>query len=392
MTTVQANPVEPAVERPGSPASAPLFVFAGGGTGGHLYPALAVAQALRARLKSVRVVFFGTERAIDAQVLAHAGESLVPQGVRPLTLRPWRMPGFLRAWREAVQRCRTYFATHRPAMVIGTGGFASAPAIRVAAHRGIPTALMNPDLVPGKANRYLARSVECIFAQFEETRRHFPTGTWVEAAGCPVRPAFRTAIRAASYPVFELDPNKKTLLVTGASLGARSVNAACVQLAPALAEQADWQVLHLAGREDVEHVRAAYAAAGVAARVLAYTEQMPAAMAVADLMVARAGASTIAEILAAAVPAVLLPYPHHRDRHQLAHALLLERHGVAITCLDAAEGEKTAETLRGPLTALMANEGRRAQMRLAARALDHPNAAERIARRVLELAGCPAST
>lgn len=390
MTALQTdNPATPARTAPGS---TPLFVFAGGGTGGHLYPALSVAQALRARLESVRIVFFGTERAIDAQVLAHAGEALVPQGVRPLTLRPWRMPGFLSAWRKATRRCREYFTTHRPAVVIGTGGFASAPAVRVAARWGIPTAMMNPDLIPGKANRLLARSVECVFAQFEETRAHFPAGAWIEAAGCPVRPAFRTAGRAEGYAAFKLDSARRTLLVTGASLGARSLNAACIELAPQLARHADWQVLHLAGRDDVEAVRQAYAAAGVSACVLAYTEQMPQAMAVADLMIGRAGASTIAEILAAAVPAVLLPYPHHRDKHQLAHALLLERHGAAITCLDAIDGARTAETLAGPLAALMSDDDRRQRMRLAARALDRPDAAERIAGRILELAHCRADT
>jgi len=373
-----------------SPADAPLFVFAGGGTGGHLYPALAVVQALRTQLGAVRIVFFGTQRSIDAQVLAHAGETLVPQGVQPLPMTPWKVPGFLRSWRLAVGRCRAHFATHRPAMVIGTGGFASGPAVRVAARRGIPTALMNPDLVPGRANRYLVRSVECIFAQFAESAKYFPGGAPVEATGCPVRPAFRTAKRAEGQRIFNLDPARRTLLVTGASLGAHTINAALTQLARRLALQAEWQVLHLAGRDDVDAVRAAYAQAGVPSCVLAYTERMPEAMAAADLLVSRAGASTIAEILAASVPSVLLPYPHHRDQHQLRHAQWLAERGAAMTCIDAVEEMATADALWRCLSELMSDHGRRERMRQAARELDRPDAAERIAARIVELAGCHA--
>jgi UDP-N-acetylglucosamine--N-acetylmuramyl-(pentapeptide) pyrophosphoryl-undecaprenol N-acetylglucosamine transferase len=373
-----------------SPASAPLFVFAGGGTGGHLYPALAVAQALRERLGAIRVVFFGTQRSIDVQVLSRAGETLVPQGVRPLPVRPWHLPGFLRAWRDAVRRCRSHFATHRPALVVGTGGFASAPAVRVAARRGIPTALMNPDLVPGRANRYLGRCVDWIFAQFAETSTYFPQGAPVEALGCPVRPAFRTATHAEGIAHFGLDPARRTLLVTGASQGARSINAAFVQLAERLLEMQDWQVLHLTGHDDADTVRAAYERVGAVAITVAYTEHMPEAMAAADLMVTRAGASTVAEVLAAGVPAILLPYPHHRDRHQLAHALLLERHGAALTCIDEIDAERTVESLWPPLAALMGDDARRAQMRQAARELNKPDAAERIAERMVELASCRA--
>lgn len=368
----------------------PLFVFAGGGTGGHLYPALAIANALRARLGAIRVVFFGTERLIDAKVLTYAGESLVPQGVKPLTFRPWRWPAFLGAWRASIQRCRAHFATHRPAMVIGTGGYASAPAVRVAARRGIPTALLNPDVVPGKANRWLANCVECIFAQFAETKEHFTDPSLVEVTGCPVRPGFRDATRPEGIARFRLDPALNTLLITGASLGARSINRACVNLAPSLATLDGWQILHLTGASDEAEVRAAYARARVHAQVLAYTEHMPEAMAAADLVVARAGASTIAEVLAAAVPAILLPYPYHRDKHQLAHAELLEQHGAALTCIDAIDPERTADGLWASLCLLVSNDERRAHMRRSARALDHPDAAEAIARRIEEISGCRA--
>ncbi|MCB9850401.1 MAG: UDP-N-acetylglucosamine--N-acetylmuramyl-(pentapeptide) pyrophosphoryl-undecaprenol N-acetylglucosamine transferase [Phycisphaerales bacterium] len=387
MTVLEAN-ITASVSATSAESHAPLFVFAGGGSGGHLYPALAIAEALRNELGAIRTVFFGTERPIDNRVLTHAGETLVPQNVRPVSSRPWRWPGFLRAWRASTTRCRAHFAAHRPAMVVGTGGFASAPAVRVAAKRGIPAALLNPDLVPGKANRFLTGSVEAIFAQFAETANHFPDGAPVEVTGCPVRSTFATASREQGIAEFDLDPQRKTLLVTGASLGARSINTAMVHLAPQLAARSGWQVLHLSGSDDANIVRSAYASAGVAAKVVEYTEQMACAMAAADLMITRAGASTIAEVLASAVPVILVPYPHHRDQHQLAHARLLARRGAAAFCTEGDDAGATASALAPILADLMADAARRMEMRRALADVRSPHAATTIARRMIELAGC----
>jgi UDP-N-acetylglucosamine--N-acetylmuramyl-(pentapeptide) pyrophosphoryl-undecaprenol N-acetylglucosamine transferase len=363
--------------------AAPLIVFAGGGTAGHLYPALSVAAALRTIRPEARFVFFGTRRPIDAQVLEANGEELVPQDVRPLPMRPWKWPAFLSAWREARRHCRAHFRLHQPAVVAGTGGFASAPAVVEAARMGVPTALFNPDLVPGKANRMLASRATVVFVQWPESARYFGGKAALEALGCPVRADFSTATRAGGVQRFNLDPARRTLLVTGASLGAHSINSAMVCLAAFMAEHKDWQVLHLTGRSDCSAVEAAYRIANVKATVLEYTEHMAEAMAAADLIVSRAGASSLAEITALGKPSVLIPYPHHRDQHQLAQAELLEARGAARVCREEGSVAQTAGSLRAILAELFRQPDAIVRMAASASRCGTPNAAEKIARRLL---------
>ncbi len=362
-----------------------LIVFAGGGTGGHLYPALAVAAALRQLQPGVRLAFSATDRPIDRQILAEYRETLVPQPVRPFPTRPWRWPGFVSAWRASTRSCRRGFAAQRPAAVIGTGGFASGPAVATAARLGIATALLNPDLVPGRANRWLAGRVDCVFAQWPESVAYFPEHTRVEATGCPTRPAFAAASRAAGLARFGLDEHRRTLLVTGASLGAHSINQAMMRLAPELAAIAGWQVLHLTGPADEPAMRQAYRDAGVSAVVAAYTEHMADAMAAADLVVARAGASTLAELTAIGRPAILAPYPHHRDQHQFMQARLLVERGAARVCLDQADVMQTAALLRESLIELMTQEATRRLMQQRAAEAGAPHAADAVARGILAL-------
>jgi UDP-N-acetylglucosamine:LPS N-acetylglucosamine transferase len=186
-----------------------MWFSRGGGTAGHLYPALAVADVLRRRWPRMPLVFFGSGRAIDAVVLEPQGAELIRQPVRPVAREPWRWPGFLRAWRASTRMCRTRFAQVRPDIVVGSGGYAGGPAIAVAARMGIPTMLLNPDLVPGKANRWLANRVDRICVQFAESRRHFHAEAPLAVTGCPVRPVFGQATRADGIARFGLDPARK---------------------------------------------------------------------------------------------------------------------------------------------------------------------------------------
>ncbi len=364
--------------------SAPLtVVFAGGGSGGHLYPALAIAAELRRRVPDARIVFFGTGRAIDDRILGAVQGEFVRQGVQPLSNRPWRWPGFAYCLYRERRSCRTRFELDRPDVVIGTGGFASAPAVREAARMGIPCALLNPDCVPGKANRYLAPHVDAVFAQWRETAAHWPDAVHVVVSGCPIRPAFAEARREDGARRFDLDPAKKTLLVTGASQGARTINEAVVANADFLDAFADWQVLHLTGDADFETVRAAWSKRGVQAKVLAYTEYMADALAAADLVVSRAGASTLAEITAVGRASVLFPYPFHKDRHQSENARCLERGGAALVLEDEIDPNANAPKLREALEELISDGGRREAMAGAARRMGRPHAASMIADQIL---------
>ncbi len=387
MTTL-AEDIEVTDREPLSTRSARI-VFAGGGTGGHLYPSLAVASAMREMLPNVRFSFYATNRKVDQEILSAAGETLQPQSVTPLTMKPWRWPGFYSAWRKSTKAASIDFKSDRPDLVVGSGAFASAPAICTASKMGIPTALLNPDVIPGRANRMLANRVDCVLAQFESTCQHLPDDVRVEVVGCPVRSGFGkpSANRRKICDEYGLDQNKNTLLVTGASLAARSINDAMCRLASDLGAHGKWQVVHLTGKDDLDKVQTKYAAHRVHAVCLAYTEAMSDFMSIADLVISRAGASTLAELRAVGVPAIFLPYPHHRDQHQTVNAMELVTLGAGRICEDSDDPLKTAARLRGLLLDLISNDRALATFKASAHKHKITDAAQRASKIMLELAG-----
>lgn len=366
------------------------FVFAGGGTGGHLFPALAVVERLRACGVPADTSFFCTNRPMDRDILGEAGIDARPLEVRPWSTRPWQWPAFWKHWRASVRACMTAFETRRPAVVMGAGGYASGPPLAAALRMGIPAFLFNPDALPGRANRYFAkrRGLNGIFAQWPVSREHLPPGAPVVVTGCPVRSVFRAAIpsRERALAAWGLDPDRRTVLVTGASQGARTINEAMMRLGGLIASHG-WQVLHLSGQADQGRVAAAYAEARTPAQVHAFTDRMAEAMAACDLIVSRAGASTLAEVLAMGKPSVLLPYPFHRDRHQSHNARVLVEGGAAVMIDDRKDASANARELKAVLGSLMADDARRERMSAAARSLDRPGAADDIAGHLCRTAG-----
>lgn len=377
-----------AFDQPRGLPSAP-FVFAGGGTGGHLYPALALAEAFRRRLSRARFLFLGTQRSIEERILQSADCDWVPQSLPALRRAPWRWPGICRGFWRSAQACRARFEADPPAVVIGNGGLPSVPAVREAARMGIPVVLLNPDAVPGRANRYLAGLAHLVFAQWEETIGHLSATVSVRVCGCPVREAFNRPDREAGLRRFGLDGARRTLLVTGASQGARTVNEAVVANLDFLESRSDWQVLHLTGDADHETVRRAYHARSVPAKVLPFTHHMADALAAADLVVARAGASTLAEITAVGRASILMPYPHHRDMHQLANArcLVSAKDGSAARIVhDRADASLNGPALGAVLEHLMTDDDAREALAAAARRMGRGQAADEIADHILGLA------
>ncbi len=356
------------------------YVFAGGGTGGHLYPGLAVAEALRNVDPAARLIFLTTTRELDRQVLGPVGYDQVPQPVRPLTLHPLRVPGFLVAWRRSVALARDVLRRCRVRAVLGLGGYAAGPAVVAASRMKIRSAILNPDAIPGRANRYLARFASLVVLQWEVSGRYFSARTQCMALGCPIRASFEKASADEGRRRFGLDPSRPVLLVTGASQGARSVNETLAAVWPAFhRDHPDWQLLHLTGSTDEGVVRSSYASAAAPAQVLAFTHDMPLALAAADVVVARAGASTLAELGALGKPAILLPYPYHRDQHQRRNAQVLVDAGAAILVEDQRSGEANAPALRAALEQLLRPEVR-ARMSAAAARLGRPAAATAVAR------------
>lgn len=368
------------------PTDKPWFVIAGGGTGGHLYPGLAVADALRAGAPDYDVTVFGTPRPIDRRLTEPRRIELVEQPVLPFPRKPLELYRFLRAWRCSVTAARARFKKRRPAVVLGLGGYAAGPPFVAAAKLRVPTALFNPDALPGLANRRLAPKADRIFVQWRETAEQFSRSERVRCTGCPIRADFAFADRAEAVHALKLDPRRKTLLVTGASQGAWSINAAMLQLVDLWRALTDWQIVHLTGTTDLQTCRQKYAQEGIRARTFAFTEHMPRCMAAADLILSRAGAGTLAEITAMGLPSVLMPYPFDRKKHQLANARVLVGAHAAVLVEDANNPEINAERLRGVLGNLMKSEDRRRHLGEVAGAMGRHDAAETIAAELLELA------
>lgn len=341
-------------------------LIAGGGTGGHLFPGLAVAEALVALEPDVRLVFVGTARGIEARVIPPLGHPLHLVDVRPIN----RM-GLVGTLRGALSVPASLLSmwgilsTERPDLVIGLGGYASGPAILAASLRGIPAVLLEQNAVPGLTNRLCAPFVRRAYLAFDESARYFDPSK-VVVAGNPVRAGF---VGPATPP-----PTNGSLLIFGGSQGARALNRT-VPDAMKLALP-DRPVIHQTGRAAEADVRARYAELGVAADVRAFIDDMPSVLAGAALVICRAGATTLAELEAAGRPAILVPLPTAADDHQSANAAALERAGAAVLL---PERELTAERLAALVRELLADEPRRGRMSEAARTLARPDAARTVA-------------
>lgn len=365
-----------------------LFIFAGGGSGGHLCPGIAVAEALKRLCDDSAVVFACSNRPVDEKLL-EPQFAFAPQPVLPLPRSPRGWARFLRAWVRSSLQARRMLADLRPAAVLGLGGFAAGPVVKRAGKCGIPTGLLNPDAVPGIANRHLATFSDVVFTQFSAAGDAFPTKLRgrIRRVGCPVRRGFLEATREQGVEQFGLDGHKKTLLVFGGSLLASAVTDAAAALAADLEPLADsWQVLHVTAEGKTDAVRRAHEGGRLKVNVMGYCERMDLAMAAADLALCRAGASTMAELAATGTAAMLMPYPHHRDRHQYLNAADAVAAGAAIIVDDTGEPSANAASLREHLLPIMSDQSRLAGMTAAADGMSETDAAETVARWLLDAA------
>ncbi len=369
----------------------PTIFFAGGGTGGHLYPGVAVAESLRTRLPDAKPLFLCTTRAIDRIILEPTGFEFIAQPILPPERSIGGLLKFWKSWRDTKELVSRVLNERQPALVLGLGGYAAGVAVKLAGARKIPAALINPDVVPGKANQYLMRYVRQVFCQFDETVKYVPPNDRdkLVTTGCPIRFDLRTlAPREQAIQRLGLDPLLKTLVVTGASQGAKTVNEAVLELFKTLQPQG-WQILHLAGRDHAEAVRAAYRDIkwSIPTRVIDFTPAMADIWSAADLAVSRSGASSCAELTACGVASVLMPYPFHRDKHQRLNAEVLQSANAAALIDDERDAKKNAEKLRPILQTLLFDASKRHAMSTAARALGRPAAADAVADAITKLIG-----
>ncbi|MGE0394614.1 MAG: undecaprenyldiphospho-muramoylpentapeptide beta-N-acetylglucosaminyltransferase [Vicinamibacterales bacterium] len=359
-------------------------LIAGGGTGGHLYPGLAVAAELRARVPGSDVTFVGTAAGLEARVIPREGYplELIRSGglkgksvgalLRGLALLP------LSAWDAwSVLRRR------RPELVLGVGGYSSGPVVALAALGGVPTMLLEQNAMPGLTNRLLARVVTAAAVTDEASLRWFPKGR-AFVSGNPVRAGFGQAAGPARDDRPRADGPVR-VLVFGGSQGAHAINEAMCAAAPLLAAATTpIAVVHQTGPRDLEAVRDAYRRAGLDAGVEAFFFDMDRQMADADLAVCRAGATTLAELAVAQLPALLVPLPTATDDHQRWNAMAFVTKDAAVL---VEQRDLTGERLAREILALAADPARRARMRTALAGCARPDAARLIVDRGLALAG-----
>ena len=363
------------------------ILLAGGGTGGHLYPGISVAQTLRQVLPDARPLFLCTQREIDRVILQPTGFEFIAQPIVPPLKTMTGLWRFWRSWRETKDLIRRVIAQHRPVAVLGLGGYAAGVGVKLAAKAGIPAAILNPDVIPGKANQYLMGQVQAVCCQFDQTRQHVSPHyhAKLKTTGCPVRDVFLSPPdRTTAAASLGLDPALATLVITGASQGALTVNDAALETLPQLKLQG-WQVLHLAGRDHGPAVTQAYRQRNMPARVIDFTPDMASVFAVADLVISRSGASTCAELCVCGLPSILFPYPFHKDMHQRANAKVLADAGAAILLDDLKDPRQNAQHLRPALESLLYEAPRRRAMAAAAKALARPDAAHAVATVLAEL-------
>ena len=342
-------------------------IFAGGGTGGHLFPGLAVARELQQRDSITEILFVGTVQGIEARVLPREGfrlETIPVRGMRGRGMRGlldalWGIPaGLLRSLR--------IIRSFRPDFIIGLGGYASGPLLLAGKCRGLRCAIMEQNLRPGFTNRFLARLVDRVFTSYRESTAHFSGGHVLET-GNPVRWRQLPEVKRG---------DKFVLLVFGGSAGAHHINLAVVDAMKRLSDLAGrLQVIHQTGHADFAAIKEVYDSLPFDAEVLPFIEKMDEAYARADLVLCRAGATTLAELTAFGKAAILVPFPYAIYDHQRWNAQALQDGGAAEMILDQ---EISGELLAGRIRSYILDPSRLERMAAAARAMGRPEAAARI--------------
>lgn len=351
-------------------------IIACGGTGGHLFPGLAVAEALRER--GHEVMLFVSEKEIDSTALREHPEfrsEKLPSVAMPSRPFSPAMIRFARRTLESLRRCGAVYRKFRPAVVLGMGGFTSTAPVIAARLRRIPCFIHESNAIPGRANRIAARFADRVLLGLEDCRNHFQGADCV-LTGTPVRRNLgRRLDRGTAAGVFGLDPSKPTVLVTGGSQGAAGINKLLFKTAPLLADKG-LQVIHLTGRNDDRLAAANYQREGIAHHVEPFHHRMEEAYSAADIVVSRAGASSLSEICLFGLPSILIPYPHATDDHQRANASILVSAGAARL---VPESEATPESFASLLTGILGDAAQRESMTAAAIRLSPEKAASNVA-------------
>jgi UDP-N-acetylglucosamine--N-acetylmuramyl-(pentapeptide) pyrophosphoryl-undecaprenol N-acetylglucosamine transferase len=365
-------------------------LIAGGGTGGHVYPGIAVAEELRRLHPEATILFVGGRRGVESHAVPEAGFAIRFVTTRGFPRRAWwRWPAAVLANLVGLLQSLWLVMSERPDAVLGTGGYVSGPVSMAAVLLNRPLVLQEQNSIPGLANRWLARVADEVHLSFTEARGYFARKDNLKVTGNPVRAYILGGDRATALQEFGLADGRPTVFVFGGSRGAHRINESAVEAMRRLKGRVDVQFILQTGREEFDWARGLVEAEQLPARVVPYLRQIHLAYAVADLVVCRSGAMTLAEIAACGTPAILVPYPYAAHNHQEVNARNLVERGAASLILDR---ELSGERLAREVAHLLADRQTLRRMSAHARTFARPDAAERLARSLARFAaGRPAT-
>jgi UDP-N-acetylglucosamine--N-acetylmuramyl-(pentapeptide) pyrophosphoryl-undecaprenol N-acetylglucosamine transferase len=354
-------------------------LFAGGGTGGHLMPAINIALELRRLNSKIHPLFVGRTGGMEAPIVNKFGFEIREIEVAGLKRSPLGLMRFIWKWRKGLFQAKRIIREFDPAIVVGTGGYVSAPIVRAASRARKPIFMQEQNSLPGLATRTMSKMAEKVFIAYESATRYLDREKCT-LVGNPLRPDIKEAERAKSFASFGLDPTWKTLLVLGGSSGARGINYPVLDMVNSRRIPDNWQILWQTGQNDFVDISSALTAGKLNGHLAAFIFEMPAAYAVADLVVCRAGAMTLAEIAVWNLPSILIPYPFATGDHQTLNARQFVDVGASALVPESAISASLYDTI----FALMTDDQKRQDMARAAAGLGRPDAANIIAKSIME--------
>ncbi len=361
----------------GSESSPRTVLFAGGGTGGHLFPGIAVARELLACEPNARVLFVGSQKPIETEIVGSAGfEHIALPSVSP-SLRPTRIgSSLLNNWR-AYRQARAILCNERPNVVVGLGGFASVPPVLAAWRAGVPIVLLEQNVIPGKATRWLSRFADTVCLPWAETAKHFSPRIRTVVTGNPIRCEIAELVHEE-----RVEPSPQTLLILGGSQGATTLNNAVIAVLNSMqAELVGWRIVHQTGAADLDAIRQRYAALSLDADVQPFFRDMAEQYRRSTCVISRAGASTLSELACAGLPAILVPLPTSAHDHQRLNARLFADHSAVLL---AEPSSPAADGWRAALVQLVSDHSLRDRLRHNIHALAQPQAANAVVEIVRE--------
>ena len=354
-------------------------LFAGGGTAGHLMPAINIALQMTHMDESVEPLFVGKKGGMESAIVAKFGFDIREIDVVGLKRNPMGIVRFLLCWRKGFNQAMKIIKNFEPSVVIGSGGYVSAPVVRAADKRKIPIFLQEQNSLPGLATRILSKRATAIFTAYEHAANFLPREK-CRLVGNPLRPDILDAERHSAAREFQLNPSRKILLILGGSSGAQAINRAVLTLINTDCIPPNWQILWQTGSKDFEKIKSLTPKEKFNGQIQPFIFNMPAAYSVADLIISRAGAMALSEIAVWGLPSILIPFPFATGDHQTLNARQFEKSGAAIVIPESEMETKLSLTMEG----LLNNESKRDNMAREAKKLARPDASKIIAQIILE--------